>query len=91
MNKMTAAVAIFASLIVATAVIWLVFNQMNSLSQVNKVQIAAFLIDPEGWENPGGLLLTCSYNITLQNYGINEVQDLRLSVKMFINGSEIDV
>jgi YVTN family beta-propeller protein len=91
MNKMTAAAAIFVALIVVTAAIWLVFSQMNSLSQANKVQITAFLIDPEGWENPVGLLLTCSYNITLQNNGINEVQDLRLSVKIFVNGSEIDV
>ena len=91
MNKMTAAAAIFVALIVVIAAIWLVFNQMNSLSQTNKVHITAFIIDPEGWENPGGLLLTCSYNITLQNNGINEVQELRLNVKMFVNGSEIDV
>jgi len=91
MNKMTMAATIFVALIVTTAAIWLVFNQMNSLSQTNKVQITAFIIDPEGWENPGGLLLTCSYNITLKNNGINEVQELRLNVKMFVNGREIDV
>jgi len=91
MNKRTAAAAIFLALIVVTAAICLVFNHMNYLSQTNRVQITAFIINPEGWENPGGMLLTCSYNITLQNNGINEVQELRLNVRMFVNGSEIDV
>jgi len=91
MKKTTAVAAFLVVLIVATATTWFFFNQINTLNQINKIQITAFSIDPEGWENPGGLLLTCSFNITLQNMGINDVKEVKLSVAMFVNGSEIDV
>jgi YVTN family beta-propeller protein len=91
MNKTTAVAAFLVVLVVATATIGFFLNQINILNQTNKVQITAFSVDPKGWENPGGLLLTCSVNITLQNMGVNDVQELKLSVKMFVNGSEIDV
>jgi YVTN family beta-propeller protein len=91
MNKTTAVAALLVALIVATTFIWFFLNQIYTLNHTDKVQITAFSIDPEGWGNPGGLLLTCSVNITLQNMGVNDVQKLRLSVKMFVNGNEIDV
>ena len=91
MNKITAVAALLVVLIVATASTWFFLNQIYTLNHTDKVQITAFSIDPEGWENPDGLLLTCPVNITLQNMGVNDVQKLRLSVKMFVNGNEIDV
>jgi len=91
MKKTTAVVTFLVVLILAVATTWFFFNHTNTLNQINKVQITAFSIDPEGWENPGGLLLACSFNITLQNMGINDVQEMKLRVAMFVNGSEIDV
>jgi hypothetical protein len=91
MNKIAAAAAFLVVVIVATATTWFFLNQTNALNQTNKVRVTAFSIDPEGWENPGGLLLTCSFNITLHNMETNDVQGLKLRVKMFVNGSEIDV
>ena len=81
----------FVAIIVVAATTWFFLNQTNNLNQTNKVRVTAFSIDPEGWENPSGLLLTCSFNITLHNMGTNDVQGLKLRVKMFVNGSEIDV
>ena len=80
-------VVIFALILIATAT-WLFLNNF-AFNQINKVQITAFSIYPKGWENPSAQLLTCSFNITLQNMGINEVKELKLEVIMYINGSEI--
>jgi YVTN family beta-propeller protein len=89
--KGTTATAAFLALIVATTATWLFLNQTNTLNQINKIQITAFSIDPKGWENHSGPLLTCSFNITLKNMGTNDVQEVKLGVKMFVNGSAIDV
>ena len=91
MKKRTAVAAFLVVLILASATTWFFFNQINTPDQINKVRITAFSVDPEGWKNPVGLLLTCSFNITLQNMGINDVQEVKLSVSMFVNGSEVDV
>ncbi len=91
MKKRTAAAALLVALIVVSAITWFVLYQINWLNQNNKIQITAFSINSKGWENPGGMLLTCSFNITLQNIGTNDVKELKLSVNMFINNSEIDV
>lgn len=91
MKKRTAVAAFLVILIVAAAVTWFFFNRIDTLDQINKVQITAFSVDSEGWENLGGLLFTCSFNITLQNMGVNDVEEVKLSVVMFVNGSEVDV
>jgi len=91
MKKTTAVAALLVVLVLAAAITWFFFNQINTLNQINKVQITAFSIDPKGWENLGGLLLACSFNITLQNMGINYVQEVKLRVAMFVNDSEINV
>ena len=91
MKKTATVVAFSAVLIVVTITIWFFFNQISTFNQINKIQITAFSIDPKGWENPSGLLLTCSFNITLQNIGVNDVQEVKLDVAMFVNGSKIDV
>jgi YVTN family beta-propeller protein len=90
MKKTTAVAAFFVVLFVATAATWFFFNQ-HTLNQINKIQITAFSIDSKGWENLGGLLLNCSFNITIRNMGINDLKEVKLSVAMFVNGSEIDV
>jgi hypothetical protein len=91
MNKRIMAALFSVAIIVVAATTWFFLNQTNNLNQTNKVRVTAFSIDPEGWENPGGLLLTCSFNITLHNMETNDVQGPKLRVKMFVNGSEIDV
>ena len=85
------AVAFLLIIIVLTATAWFLLNQNDALDQKDMVRIIAFSVDPDGWGNPGGLLITCPFNISLQNIGAYDVQGLKLRVKMFVNGSEIDV
>ncbi len=85
MNKVTVAAFLLVLILVIAATAWFLLNQTN------QVRVTAFTVDSEGWKNLGGLLLTCSFNISLRNMGLNDVEGLKLRVKMFVNGSEIDV
>jgi hypothetical protein len=85
MNKVTVAAFLLVLILVITATTWFLLNQTN------QVKVAAFKVDSEGWKNLGGLLLTCSFNVSIHNMGLNDVEGLKLRVKMFVNGSEIDV
>jgi hypothetical protein len=81
------ALAIVLITVVALSIaVWVVYNQISAPN----VKITAFSMD-KGWENLGGLLLTCEFNITLRNMGLNDVDGLKLLVQMFVNDTEVEV
>ena len=91
MNKRIMAALFLVAIIVVAATTWFFLNQTNNLNQTTDVRVTGFSLDPDGWENLAGLYICCFFNVTLHNVGINDVQELVLRVKMFVNGSEIDV
>jgi hypothetical protein len=54
------------------------------------VKISNFSISKQ-WEYLGGLMFDCSFNLTIENKGVNNVTDLELKVKAFKNNSEVQV
>ena len=91
MNKRIMAALFLVAIIFVTATTWFFLNQTNNLNQTTDVRVTGFSLDPDGWENLAGLYICCFFKVTLHNVGINDVQGLVLRVKMFVNGSEIDV
>ena len=94
MTFMRIALTVVLIVIVALAVsTWITYDpngKLQNQTDTHDVKITAFSMD-KGWENPGGLLLTCWFNITLSNMGFNDVDGLKLWVQMFVNDSEVDV
>jgi hypothetical protein len=67
------------------------FNQTNANqdNQIN-VKITNFSIDKQ-WLYLGGLTFDCKFNLTMENRGASNITGLELKVKLFNNGSEIQV
>jgi len=85
--------AIFLISIIALSIsTWIIYNQYIKLNQINSpnFKITAFSMD-KAWEYPVGLILDCWFNITLHNMGVNDVDELKLLVQMFVNDSKIEV
>jgi hypothetical protein len=84
---------ILVTIVALSATLWIIYNQ-NSPSSTrissHNVEITSFSID-KGWEYLGGLVITCGFNITLHNMGLNDVDDLKLMVQMFVNDTEVEV
>ncbi|MCW4002749.1 MAG: hypothetical protein NWE95_02415 [Candidatus Bathyarchaeota archaeon] len=78
---------------ISVAVFALLFQANNSnvpkQNQLN-IKITNFSIN-KGWSYVGGLVMDCSFNLTIENKGVENVSDLVLTVKMFHNNSEVQV
>ena len=84
---------ILSSVVVLSIFTWIIYNKNNEpQNQTNShnIKITAFSMD-KGWENLGGLVLTCRFNITLRNMGLQDVYGLKLIVQMAVNGSRVEV
>ena len=94
MTFMRIALTVVLIVIVALAVsTWITYDpngKLQNQTDTHDVKITAFSMD-KGWENPGGLLLTCWFNITLSNIGLDDFDGLKLRVQMFVNDSKVDV
>ena len=92
MNKKTVFVFIIILLIVAIS-ISLYFQTIKKnnieLSEPN-VKITDFVVDNQ-WYYLGGVTFDCSFNLTIENKGADNVTDLELKVKVYANNSEVHV
>jgi len=90
--KRTTIAIVLISIIALSIFTWIIYNQYIKPNQINStnVKITAFSMD-KAWENPVGLILECRFNITLHNMGVNDVDELKLLVQMFVNDSKIEL
>jgi len=89
-NKKILIGLVLISIITITVVSLFLTQQIGNANNTNKVKIKAFSVG-KSWENPGGLEVTLPFNITLQNMGANDLEGLSIEVKMFENGSSVNV
>ncbi len=62
----------------------------NEGKQIN-VKITDFSMIDKQWWYLGGLAFDCRFNMTIENKGISNLTGLELKVKLFNNGSEVQV
>ena len=82
----------FTSTIIIIMVAFFLLQQFGMLitPNTNQVKIKTFSVG-DSWENPGGLEVTLPFNLTIQNSGTNDLQGLKIVVKMFESGSSVRV
>ncbi len=90
--KRTTIAIVLISIIALPIFTWIIYNQYIKPNQINStnVKITAFSMD-KAWENTVGLILECRFNITVHNMGVNDVNELKLLVQMFVNDSKIEL
>lgn len=87
-------ISVVSILIIVIAIFTFLFqaNNPSNTSQQNlpAIKITDFLIDNR-WSYVGGLLMDCSFNLTIENKGAVNVTGAVLAVRMFNNSTEIQL
>jgi len=87
----TALAIILISIIVLAGVTWLIFNQTENQVKTQKyeVKITDFNWTSRWAFGPVGTSYGRSFNVTLQNSGIMDLQEVKIEVKLFDNSNEL--
>jgi hypothetical protein len=88
--KRKALALVLITVVALSVTAWFVYSQISELQNQINVKITNFAIDKQWWYL-GGVACDCRFNMTIENKGVSNVTGLELKVKLFNNGSEVQV